>query len=624
MRPAAPRGARFVVAAVATGVSLQRQSVSFGFRTDFAAVVTLGAQLGAGSYGVVRAAELVAGAPTPEDWASCPLAVKSMPKLLPRCDERVLAGYHAKIRSEVATHARLSASLSVVTLFAAFEDATHVHLLMQRCGGGDLVASLPRRPTEADVAASLRCVLRSVAQCASSGVVFRDVKPEAFLAVDASRGSPLLLHDFGLASFLPDGRSLTERCGTAAFVAPEVLQQRYGRAADVWSAGVVAYRLLTGSLPFSGDSQKELFASILYERPDFEAPPWTTRLSPSARDFTRRLLEKDPSKRITAHDALGHAWLREGGLARGDAFIDGGDAEPHSETIVLPQQPLLPPPPHALFSPVAGLQRFGTASPLHRALLRRLAAAADADGAPPPSSSSSADDASPAPASDPPRPSLRPIVALFDSLSRDGAPVARGALISALTSEGHALSDAEWACLLPRGRGRGGRGDLSISRPELLARLADWHALAAASPRWGAWADAAFAALAGGAAAGGAFSQQTPPPTSAPLSTDFWAAPGVAARRLVEEACDAEGGWDMAPGEERSGGGGGARDACAQAVIDELAAAGAGAGEGGAGGGGGGAAAGGGGGGGVVTREAWGALLKAAADEGGLDLFDAR
>jgi serine/threonine protein kinase len=80
------------------------------------------------------------------------------------------------------------------------------------------------------------------------------------------------------------------RCGTPIFVAPEILLRRdqgYGRAVDLWSAGVILYILLCGFPPFDHDEEDSLFRMIIDGRFDFPSPHWD-RVSDTAKDFVRR------------------------------------------------------------------------------------------------------------------------------------------------------------------------------------------------------------------------------------------------------------------------------------------------------------------------------------------------
>lgn len=96
---------------------------------------------------------------------------------------------------------------------------------------------------------------------------------------------------------------LNDIVGSAYYVAPEVLHRSYTTEADVWSVGVIAYILLCGSRPFWARTESGIFRSVLKADPSFTEPPWPS-LSMEAKDFVKRMLNKDPRKRITAAQAL--------------------------------------------------------------------------------------------------------------------------------------------------------------------------------------------------------------------------------------------------------------------------------------------------------------------------------
>jgi serine/threonine protein kinase len=82
------------------------------------------------------------------------------------------------------------------------------------------------------------------------------------------------------------------------------LHRCYSTEADVWSIGVIAYILLCGSRPFWARTESGIFRSVLKADPSYNEAPWPA-LTPEAMDFVKRLLCKDPRRRMTAAQALG-------------------------------------------------------------------------------------------------------------------------------------------------------------------------------------------------------------------------------------------------------------------------------------------------------------------------------
>lgn len=96
---------------------------------------------------------------------------------------------------------------------------------------------------------------------------------------------------------------LNDIVGSAYYVAPEVLHRSYSLEADIWSIGVITYILLCGSRPFWARTESGIFRAVLRADPNFEDLPWPS-VSPEAKDFVKRLLNKDYRKRMTAAQAL--------------------------------------------------------------------------------------------------------------------------------------------------------------------------------------------------------------------------------------------------------------------------------------------------------------------------------
>ncbi|KAJ0968454.1 hypothetical protein J5N97_025371 [Dioscorea zingiberensis] len=137
-----------------------------------------------------------------------------------------------------------------------------------------------------------------------------DLKPENFLFSTKDENSSMKIIDFGLSDFVRPDERLNDIVGSAYYVAPEVLHRAYSMEADIWSVGVITYILLCGSRPFWARTESGIFRSVLRADPNFDDSPWPS-VSPEAKDFVRRLLNKDYRKRMTAVQALTHPWLRD-------------------------------------------------------------------------------------------------------------------------------------------------------------------------------------------------------------------------------------------------------------------------------------------------------------------------
>ncbi|KAK8509965.1 hypothetical protein V6N13_118511 [Hibiscus sabdariffa] len=220
------------------------------------------------------------------------------------------------VRREVSILQHLTGQPNIVEFKGAYEDRKNVHLVMELCSGGELFDRIIAKGSysERQAASVFRQIVNVVHACHFMGVIHRDLKPENFLLVSKDENSPIKATDFGLSVFIEEGRMYRDLVGSAYYVAPEVLNRRYGKEIDVWSAGVILYILLSGIPPFYGETEKEIFKAVLEGHLDLKSQPWPS-ISEGAKDLIRKMLARDPQTRITAAEALDHPWMKEGGNA---------------------------------------------------------------------------------------------------------------------------------------------------------------------------------------------------------------------------------------------------------------------------------------------------------------------
>uniref|UniRef100_A0A672NYV3 non-specific serine/threonine protein kinase n=1 Tax=Sinocyclocheilus grahami TaxID=75366 RepID=A0A672NYV3_SINGR len=222
---------------------------------------------------------------------------------------------HTRTERQVLEHIRQSPFL--VTLHYAFQTQTKLHLILDYVSGGEMFTHLYQRDhfSEDEVRIYVGEIILALEHLHKLGIVYRDIKLENIL-LDSD--GHVVLTDFGLSKeFLEEEKERTYSfCGTIEYMAPEIIRGKagHGKVVDWWSLGILMFELLTGASPFTlegeRNSQSEVSKRILRCEPPF--PSIIGRL---AQDLLRRLLVKDPHKRLGsgprgAEEIKSHAFFK--------------------------------------------------------------------------------------------------------------------------------------------------------------------------------------------------------------------------------------------------------------------------------------------------------------------------
>ncbi len=218
------------------------------------------------------------------------------------------AGDHqflARFQREARAIARLKHP-GLVAIYDQGQDATHPFLVMELVEGGTLRELLRERgpmPPHA-VVAVLRPVLGGLGEAHRAGLVHRDIKPENVLISDDGE---VKLVDFGLVRATAEAgiTSTSVILGTAGYLSPEqVSGHPTGPRSDIYSAGIMAFELLTGAMPFRGDNP----LSVAHQRLDRDVPPPSSIIDgvpPQFDDLIARATARDPENRFPDAVAMG-------------------------------------------------------------------------------------------------------------------------------------------------------------------------------------------------------------------------------------------------------------------------------------------------------------------------------
>jgi calcium-dependent protein kinase len=200
---------------------------------------------------------------------------------------------------------------NIVKLLECFETERLCFLVLEFCEGGELLQMIAKEKNFSEVKAAMimRKLISAVRYCHDNNICHRDLKPENCLIVDKSESSDIKIIDFGLATRIDEQHILTDICGTAFYIAPEVLSGHYDQECDCWSLGVILYMMLSGRPPFYGKNNQEVLVKVYNASYSFRSKAFA-QVSEMAKDLISRLLVKDPGLRMTAKEAFEHPWIQ--------------------------------------------------------------------------------------------------------------------------------------------------------------------------------------------------------------------------------------------------------------------------------------------------------------------------
>ncbi|OHS94918.1 CAMK family protein kinase [Tritrichomonas foetus] len=197
----------------------------------------------------------------------------------------------------------------IIHFYKVLEDESFVYLVTEYAKGCEsfLQHLNTNGPLSEEKGKVIFCQLLSILKYLhlDKKVVHRDLKMENLLY---SKSGILKLIDFGLSANLDesDDHLLGTQCGSFPYAAPEIfLKKQYDASVDMWSAGVILYTMISGTLPFIDHNSKKLIHMIVNDEPDYNKRCFSSEL----KDLLKNLLNKNRKERFTVQQACEHPWV---------------------------------------------------------------------------------------------------------------------------------------------------------------------------------------------------------------------------------------------------------------------------------------------------------------------------
>ncbi|CAD8085675.1 unnamed protein product [Paramecium sonneborni] len=226
---------------------------------------------------------------------------------------KIIAKKNFTIQNEIENMKKLDHP-NIMAVYEIAQDEQFYYIISQLCDGIELFEEIHRRIksnkpfSEEEVRFIFKQILSGIAYAHDKNIIHRDIKPENILIDPTDKHIKII--DWGLSKDITNIDFIQQKIGTIDYAAPEVLLEKgYDKKCDLWSCGVILYILLSGETPFPGQNTDEIEKRIISQRFNMKQKIWKT-ISKEAKNLLKNLLQQNPSKRLSALQALESEWIQ--------------------------------------------------------------------------------------------------------------------------------------------------------------------------------------------------------------------------------------------------------------------------------------------------------------------------
>ena len=199
---------------------------------------------------------------------------------------------------------------NVIKSYESFTYKNNYYTVMDYAEGGELTDLLDEQEYLSEELAKklFKQIYDAVCYIHNNNIIHRDLKPNNILFLDKER-THLVVIDFGISGFSNGNQKESTKAGTLRFLPPEMVKNENfesNRNLDMWSLGVILYRMVQGVYPFNGKNAKEMIKHIIQGNITFNKK---IKISSECKTLIEGLLNPNPSRRIDNNSPLFNDWF---------------------------------------------------------------------------------------------------------------------------------------------------------------------------------------------------------------------------------------------------------------------------------------------------------------------------
>ncbi|OMJ80197.1 hypothetical protein SteCoe_19603 [Stentor coeruleus] len=222
---------------------------------------------------------------------------------------KTIASDHTNLFLEVTILSELDHP-NILKVYQTIETNRSYYVVMESADGGNVQDRILKSGNEYLVGKFMQDIFSAVNYMHIKGIIHCDLHIGNLLLSNQTSDAVPKVVGFTFSQKSSDMQEIDLALLNYQYISPDMLDGTVNEKTDIWSLGIILYKLLVGKLPFASKNKKDILEAIYKADLDFEDPNFVN-LSHNAKDLLQKLLVRDSFNRLSAKDALNHVWLQQ-------------------------------------------------------------------------------------------------------------------------------------------------------------------------------------------------------------------------------------------------------------------------------------------------------------------------